>query len=174
MISILVSISSVNTDEIPAQGWGLLSRFSPFRYFPNFQLLQNTYCAIEYHVHIRQVSPQLSCGDTCQIWMRFKECNRYNARYEIKNFASGEIDEQSFSWTPILASAHKATVNPMCAVLRDPMPTSEDHTSTVSETNWTFKNHPVLRSCVNVCCYSPTSTRCCCLSVLACGPWMCC
>ena len=23
------------------------------------------------------MSPQLSCGDTCQIWMRFKECKRY-------------------------------------------------------------------------------------------------
>ena len=26
---------------------------------------------IEYHLHIWQMSPQLSCGDTCQIWRRF-------------------------------------------------------------------------------------------------------
>ena len=23
------------------------------------------------HIHIWQVSPQLSCGDTCQIWIRY-------------------------------------------------------------------------------------------------------
>ena len=52
--------------------------------------------AIEYRVHIRQVSPrQLSCGDTCQIWMRFKGWNRYFC--EIENFVYGEIDERSFS-----------------------------------------------------------------------------
>ena len=60
--------------------------------------------AIEYHVHIGQVLPQLSCGDTCQIWMWFRECNRYF--YEIENFADGEIGEQSFSsphiWYSIL------------------------------------------------------------------------
>ena len=49
----------------------------------------------EYHVHIWQVLPQLSCGDTCQIWMRCKECNRYFCEIEI--FAYGEIDERSFS-----------------------------------------------------------------------------
>ena len=26
----------------------------------------------EYHVYIWQVSPQISCADTCQIWMWFK------------------------------------------------------------------------------------------------------
>ena len=44
--------------------------------------------AIEYHV-------QLRCGDTCQIWMRFKECNRYFC--QIENFAYGEVDERNFS-----------------------------------------------------------------------------
>ena len=52
------------TDEL---GWGLLSQFSPFRYFPHFPLLSKQTLAIEYRVHIWQVSPQLSCGDTCQI-----------------------------------------------------------------------------------------------------------
>ena len=51
--------------------------------------------AIEYHVHIWQVLPQLSCGDTCQIWMWFKYFKRYFC--EIENFAYGEIDERSFS-----------------------------------------------------------------------------
>ena len=82
-------------------GWGLLRRFPPFRYFPNFSTSPKHMLAIEYHVHIWQVSPQLSCGDTCQIWMRFKECNRYFC--QIENFAYGEIDERNFSnphpWT---------------------------------------------------------------------------
>ena len=77
-----------------ALGWGLLRRFPPFRYFPNFSTSPKYMLAIEYHVHIWQVSPQLSCGDTCQIWMRFKECNRYFC--QIENFAYGEIDERNF------------------------------------------------------------------------------
>ena len=76
-------------------GWGLLSRFPPFRYFPDFSTSPKHLLTIEYRVHIWQVSPQLSCRDTCQIWMRFKECNRYFC--EIANFAYGEIDERSFS-----------------------------------------------------------------------------
>ena len=51
--------------------------------------------AIEYHVYIWQVLPQLSCGDTCQIWMWFRESNRYFRN--IENFAYGEISERSFS-----------------------------------------------------------------------------
>ena len=49
-------------------GWGLLSQFPPFRYFPNFSALLKQTLGIEYHVYIWQVSPQLSCGDTWQIW----------------------------------------------------------------------------------------------------------
>ena len=66
-----------------------------FRYFPNFSTSPKYRLAIEYHAHIWQVSPQLSCCDTCQIWMRFKEWNRYFCR--IENFACGEIDERNFS-----------------------------------------------------------------------------
>ena len=77
------------------QGWGLLSEFSPFRYFPHFPLLSKQTLAIEYHVYIWQVSPQLSCGDTCQIWMWFRESNRCFCK--IENFAYGEISERSFS-----------------------------------------------------------------------------
>ena len=72
-------------------GWGLLSRFAPFRYFPNFSTSPKYMSAIEYHVHIWHVLPQLSCGDTCQIWMWFKECNIY-----LCKIAYGEINEWSF------------------------------------------------------------------------------
>ena len=78
-----------------ALGWGLLSQFSPFRYFPHFPLLSKQTLAIEYHVYFWQVSPQLSCGDTCQKWMWFRESNRYFCK--IENFAYGEISERSFS-----------------------------------------------------------------------------
>ena len=77
------------------QGWGLLSQFPPFRYFTNFLALSKQTLAIEYHVYIWQVSPQLTCGDTCQIWMWFKESNMYFCH--IENFAYGEINEWSFS-----------------------------------------------------------------------------
>ena len=83
------------TIRFPHLGWGLLSRFPPFRYFPNFSALSNHTLDIEYHVYIWQVSPQLSCGDTCQIWKWFKETNRYF--WKIEHFAYGEINERSFS-----------------------------------------------------------------------------
>ena len=83
------------TTHLFHQGWGLLSRFPPFRYFPNFSALSKHTLDIEYHVYIWQVSPQLSCGDTCQIWKWFKESNRYF--WKIEHFAYGEINERSFS-----------------------------------------------------------------------------
>ena len=46
---------------------------------------------IEYHFYIWK----LTCGDTCQIWMWFKESKWYFRK--IENFANGEIDEQIFS-----------------------------------------------------------------------------
>ena len=83
------------------EGWGLLSQFPPFRYNANFSASPKYMLAIKYHGHIWQVSPQLSCGDICQIWMWYKEYNRYFGR--IKNLAYGEINERSFSnphpWT---------------------------------------------------------------------------
>ena len=76
-------------------GWGLQSQFPPFRYFPNFSASPKCMLAIVYHVHIWQVLPQLSCGDTCQIRMWCKQSNRYFDRNET--FAYGEINERSFS-----------------------------------------------------------------------------
>ena len=65
------------------QTWGLLSQIPPFRYFPNFSALPKHTLTIEYQIHIWRVSAQISCSDTCQIWMRFKESNRYLSRSKI-------------------------------------------------------------------------------------------
>ena len=54
--------------------------------------------AIEYHVHIWQVSPLLSCGDTCQIWMQCKEYNRYLGRI-VKPQQIIPIDKLRIFWT---------------------------------------------------------------------------
>ena len=51
--------------------------------------------AIEYHVCIWHVSPQLSFGDTCQIWKWFKYSNSYFG--EIENVAYGETNKRGFS-----------------------------------------------------------------------------
>ena len=76
-------------------GWGLLSQFPPFLYFPNFSSLPKHTLTVKHRIDIWQVSPQLSCGDTCQIWMWFEEFNMYFC--ETENFAYGEINERSFS-----------------------------------------------------------------------------
>ena len=87
--------SLINIYPRLALGWGLLSQFPPFRYFLIFLALSEHTLAIEYHVYIWQVSPQLSCGGTCQIYTWFKESKRYFC--QIENFACGEINERSFS-----------------------------------------------------------------------------
>ena len=53
-------------------GWGVLSQFPPFLHFLKFSSLSKRTLDLEYHIYIWQVSPQLSCGDTCQIEMWFK------------------------------------------------------------------------------------------------------
>ena len=69
--------------------------------FSEILVMSEETLAIEYHVYIWQVSPQLSCIDICQIWMWFEESNMYFCH--IETFAYGEIDERSFSnphpWT---------------------------------------------------------------------------
>ena len=89
-----IALNTLSTSHA-IQGWGLLSQFSPFRYFPHFPLLSKQTLSNGYHIYIWQVSSQLSCGDTCQIWMWFRESNRYFCKME--NFSYGEISEQSFS-----------------------------------------------------------------------------
>ena len=64
-------------------------------YIPKFSALSKNTLTVKYRVYIWQVSPQLSCGDTCQIWMWFEESNMYFCK--IENFAYGEINERSFS-----------------------------------------------------------------------------
>ena len=81
------------------QGWGLLYQFPPFHYFQKFSALFKHIWVIEYHIYIWQVSPQLSCGDTCQIWMWF---NKSNSSYgKIKHFAYRVINERSLT-NPIM------------------------------------------------------------------------
>ena len=76
-------------------GWRLLRRFPPFHYFPNFSASSKYMLATEYHVHTWQMLPQLSCSDTCQIWIWCKESSRYFDRLE--NCVYRKINEQSFS-----------------------------------------------------------------------------
>ena len=68
-------------------GWGLLNHLPPFRYYLILSTLSKHTLCIEYHVYIWQVSPQPSCGDTCQIWMWFKEPKVHFC--EIEYFAYG-------------------------------------------------------------------------------------
>ena len=58
-------------------GLGLVSQFSPFRYFPNFSKWSKQQLLVWYQVHIWQVSPQLSCRDTRQIWTWLKVSDLY-------------------------------------------------------------------------------------------------
>ena len=62
-------------------GLGVTKTISCSVIFLIFQHRQNM-LAIEYDVHIWQVSPQLSCGDTCQIRMWCKESTRYFCRIQ--------------------------------------------------------------------------------------------
>ena len=63
---VVACISLLYTPTEATLGWGLLSQFPLFRYFPNFLTSPKHTLAIDYHVYIWRVSPQLSCGDTCQ------------------------------------------------------------------------------------------------------------
>ena len=74
---------------------GVLNQFPPFPLFFSFFNLAQHALAIEYHVYIWRMTPQLSCGDTCKICMWFKESNRYSC--EIENVDCRQIYEQSFS-----------------------------------------------------------------------------
>ena len=65
------------------------------RYFPNFTASFKHTLVVACQVYIWQLSPQLGCGDTSQIWISFNESNIY--LWKIENFAYGEINEQSFS-----------------------------------------------------------------------------
>ena len=96
---------------------GLLSQFPPFHYFPNFSSLSKHTLTVKYRIYIWQLSPQLSCGDTCQIWMWFEESNMYFC--ETENFAYGEINERSFSNPhprPVHSSKHTCDCSSICGI----------------------------------------------------------
>ena len=65
---------SPNVSNDLAYRWGFMGRVNyanSIRYFAYFSASWIHTLAIEYHVYIWQMSPQLSCGDTCKIWMWF-------------------------------------------------------------------------------------------------------
>ena len=74
---------------------GVTKPISSVPLFSEFFIIVKHTLAIEYHLYIWQVSPQPSCGDTCQIWMWFKEYSRYFCKME--NLVYGEINEWRFS-----------------------------------------------------------------------------
>ena len=86
------------------QGWGLLGQFPTL--FNDFSALSEHTLPIEYYVYIWQVSPQLNYSDTCQIWLWFKETNRYFCKSE--NFAYGEMNERSLG-NPVTPKRHPGT-----------------------------------------------------------------
>ena len=55
-----------------AWGWGHLDNFLCPVTFPIFQHFSNYMLVTQHHTHIWQVLLQLSCSDTCQIWMWFR------------------------------------------------------------------------------------------------------
>ena len=121
------------------QGWGLLSQFPPFRYVPNFSALLKHTLAVEYHVYVCQVSQQLSCGDTCQIWMWFKEFNRYFRMTE--NLAYGEINERNFSNPhPRMLGTSKVWLYYKTTTVKQ----SHKKICTLHPTNWRFVPHFLL------------------------------
>ena len=56
--------------------WGLLKLCLLISLQRKFSILQKYWLDSWSHFHIWQVSPQLSCGDTCQIWMWCSICNQ--------------------------------------------------------------------------------------------------
>ena len=74
-------------------GMGVTKPISSVPLFSSFSKLSNHWLPIEYHVHICQMSPQLSCGDICQIWMWFIGSNMYF--HMMVNFYVGEIKERT-------------------------------------------------------------------------------
>ena len=93
-LSDISSSSELQGQKDKTPGVGVTKPVSSVQLFPNFSASPRYMLAIEYHVHIGQVSLQPSCSDTCQIWMWCKQFNRYFSR--IENFAYGEINERSF------------------------------------------------------------------------------
>ena len=98
--------------KYPEPGVGLRSQYPSFLYFSTFSPLSEHMLAIKYHIYIWQVQAQLSCNDTCQIWMWFKESSRCFSKN--KNIAYGEIKQWSFSNphpSQVLTNYHNAILH---------------------------------------------------------------
>ena len=78
--------------ELGHLGWGTLSQFHLFLLFFWFE---KYWLTTKCHVHIWQMSLQLSCGDICQIWKWFENSNMCFCKMEW--FPNREINEWSFS-----------------------------------------------------------------------------
>ena len=96
-----------NTRLTSENNWSLFSQCSPATQvgvtkpifsipllFPFFKITKH-WLPVWYHVNIWQRSPQLSSGDTCQIWTWLKVSNIYLPYIKISRY--GEINERSFS-----------------------------------------------------------------------------
>ena len=74
------------------RGGGYKANFTKFRYFTQTHVWYWKSCL---HLTSVATAPQLSCCDTCQLWMWFKESNGYYCKIQI--FAYGEVNKQSLS-----------------------------------------------------------------------------
>ena len=74
--------------DVAIHGWGLLSQFPPFRYFPMFSVLSKHTLAIEYHVYIWR------CHRSSAVKYVIQKYYRYF--FKIQNFIKTEINEQNF------------------------------------------------------------------------------
>ena len=74
---------------------GVTKSISPVPLFSSFSTSPNHTLAIENHIYIWRVSPQLSCDGTYQTWMWFKESSSYFCKTEY--FPNGNINERSIS-----------------------------------------------------------------------------
>ena len=72
---------------------GVNKSISCIALFSQFFIIVKTH--VSYWIsHFWHVSPQLSCKDTCKVWLWFKESNRFSCK--IKNCAYGEINKRRF------------------------------------------------------------------------------
>ena len=74
---------TVKHNVIRKLGWGLLKLRSSISPLAKFSILQKCLLHSLNHIHIWQVSPQLSCGNTCQIWTSYSIANMYFGDVQI-------------------------------------------------------------------------------------------
>ena len=68
-----------------------------FFHFPSFSESSQHLLPVKYHIHVWQMLPQISCGDTCQIWMWFKEPITYTfTRLKISHTEKLTIFQRTF------------------------------------------------------------------------------